>query len=90
MFSTLEDCQDGAKDLVTEAAKRVGADTSSIGPETSLEHLSVDPLDILTDAEERFGVDLGLEKENVSRIGPSLLKTVEDIQDILMKRFLST
>lgn len=89
MFSTLEDCKDGARDIVTQAAKKVGADISSIGLETSLEELDVDPLDILKDAEEEFGVDLGLEIENISRTGPSSLRTVEDVQNILMKKFLS-
>ena len=88
MFSTPEECKDGAVDLVIVAAKRAGTDITSVGQETLLEELDIRPLDILMDAEEEFGVDLDLEKENAFRTGS--LVTVKDLQNIFMKKFLST
>lgn len=80
-FSIPEECKDGALDLVMKAAKRTDVDISSIGPETSLVNLNIDPLEILKDAEDEFNIDLG----PVSQTG--LPRTVEDLQKILLKSF---
>lgn len=73
-------CRDIARDIVRIMANREGAE-APVSQEASLEALSVDPGDLIKEAEDILnGIDLNVGEEN-------LPQTVKDFEEIIISHF---
>ena len=85
MFESVDQVTEAVTDLVRIATKREDRDPLFVDEDAYLGDLVSNVHDLLVDAEETFGIDLDLEKENFFRTGGP--QTVEDLQKLIMRKF---